>query len=223
MTLTLETYTRQLRRFFRRDPDRFLLRLREQAVLVLCGTDALMAFMQEPNKKNAARVRIYEKKADDVRQALISDLNQSFVTPIDREDLFALSRSIDDILDYAYATINEVDALAVTPNHYLCQMVEILHTGAGRFIWRWSSWNNSPARRITCRARRRWKSYGSADTRAIADLFNTPTDLAQVMASSNCVRCTGICCTRPRRRRGRQSHQRSGDEVLLAGRQTQSC
>jgi hypothetical protein len=183
MTLTLDTYTRQLRRFFRRNPDRFLLRLREQAGLMLYGTNALMAFMREPNRKNAARVRVCEKKADDVRQALISDLNQSFVTPIDREDLFALSRSIDDILDYAYATINEVDALAVTPNAYLCQMVEILHTGAGEIHQAVEQLEEQPraADEHALRAKSLENHMEALYTRAIADLFNTPTDLAEVI------------------------------------------
>jgi predicted phosphate transport protein (TIGR00153 family) len=150
---------------------------------MLYGTNALMAFMREPNRKNAARVRVCEKKADDVRQALISDLNQSFVTPIDREDLFALSRSIDDILDYAYATINEVDALAVTPNAYLCQMVEILHTGAGEIHQAVEQLEEQPraADEHALRAKSLENHMEALYTRAIADLFNTPTDLAEVI------------------------------------------
>jgi len=31
------------------------------------------------------------------------------VTPFDREDIFALSRTIDDVLDYAYSTVNEME------------------------------------------------------------------------------------------------------------------
>lgn len=183
MALTIDTYTRQIRRFFRRDPDRFLRRLREQAVLVLCGTDALIAFMQQPNRKNAARVRVCEKKADDVRQALVSDLNDSFVTPIDREDLFALSRSIDDILDSAYATIHEVDALAVTPDTYLCQMVELLHTGAGEIHRAVEQLEQQPraADSHAMRARALQHEIEALYTRAIADLFSTPADLAEVM------------------------------------------
>jgi predicted phosphate transport protein (TIGR00153 family) len=183
MALTIDTYTRQLRRIFHRDPDRFLLQLREQATLVLCGTDALMAFMREPSKKNAARVRVCEKKADDVRRALIYDLSQSFVTPIDREDLFALSRSIDDILDYAYATIHEVEALAVTPDTYLCQMVEILHTGAVEIHRAVEQLEPQPraADEHAIRAKALENQMEALYTHALADLFNTPTDLAQVM------------------------------------------
>jgi uncharacterized protein Yka (UPF0111/DUF47 family) len=52
------------------------------------------------------------------------------VTPIDREDLFGLSRAIDDVLDYAYSTTNEMDILEVLPNAYLRSMAEMLHNAA---------------------------------------------------------------------------------------------
>ena len=50
-----------------------------------------------------------EKEADEARRILIDELNRTFVTPFDREDIFALSRAIDDVLDYAYSTVNEMD------------------------------------------------------------------------------------------------------------------
>jgi uncharacterized protein Yka (UPF0111/DUF47 family) len=86
--------------------------------------------MEKPNKKNAARVQMLEKEADEIRRILIDELNRTFVTPIDREDLFTLSRAIDDVLDYAYSTTNEMDILAVLPNEYLKSMSELLHRGA---------------------------------------------------------------------------------------------
>jgi uncharacterized protein Yka (UPF0111/DUF47 family) len=68
-------------------------------------------------------VRRFEKEADEVRRILIDELNQTFVTPIDREDIFALSRAIDDILDYAYSTVDEMVVLQVKLNSFLQQMV----------------------------------------------------------------------------------------------------
>ena len=58
------------------------------------------------------------------------ELNRSFVTPIDREDLFALSRAIDDVIDFAHSTINEMTVLKITPNPNLRKMAEILHQGS---------------------------------------------------------------------------------------------
>lgn len=45
------------------------------------------------------KMRDIEHRGDTYRARLVAELSESLVTPIDREDLFRLSRSIDDILD----------------------------------------------------------------------------------------------------------------------------
>ncbi|WP_031166372.1 DUF47 domain-containing protein [Streptosporangium roseum] len=45
------------------------------------------------------RMRAIEHRGDTERARLVEELSGSLVTPIDREDLFRLSRSIDDVLD----------------------------------------------------------------------------------------------------------------------------
>jgi uncharacterized protein Yka (UPF0111/DUF47 family) len=75
-------------------------------------------------------VRQCEEDADEVRRILISELNRTFVTPMDREDISALSRAIDDIMDYAWSTVQEMELLHVTPTPYLQRMVSLLHEAA---------------------------------------------------------------------------------------------
>lgn len=120
----------RVQRLFQRKPDHFIQRLNEQSAIVVQGTEALIAYMNKPSKKNSALVKSFEKDADEIRRILIDELNRTFVTPIDREDLFSLSRAIDDILDYAYSTTNEMDILDVAPNDFLRAMAEMLHTTA---------------------------------------------------------------------------------------------
>ncbi|MFI0421658.1 DUF47 domain-containing protein [Spongiactinospora sp. 9N601] len=45
------------------------------------------------------RMREIEHRGDTYRAALVEELSGALVTPIDREDLFRLSRFIDDVLD----------------------------------------------------------------------------------------------------------------------------
>lgn len=45
------------------------------------------------------QMRSIEHLGDDERRRLVEELRNALVTPIDREDLFRLSRSIDDVLD----------------------------------------------------------------------------------------------------------------------------
>ena len=63
-----------------------------------------------------------EHEADEYRRFIVDDLNQTFITPIDRKDIYALSRSIDDIMDLAKIIVEEIEVLEVNPNQYM-QMI----------------------------------------------------------------------------------------------------
>src|SRR5918997_5756695 len=54
-----------------------------------------------PEKSALARdILICEQDGDRITHDIIQRLNQTFVTPIDREDIYALASSLDDIVDY---------------------------------------------------------------------------------------------------------------------------
>lgn len=173
----------RFRNLFKRRPNRFIERLGQQAAVVAQGTQALIDYMDKPNKKNAARVRSLEKDADEIRRIMIDELNRTFVTPIDREDLFALSRAIDDVLDFAYSTTNEMDILDVSPNAYLCSMAELLHDGAEEIHLAIQRLEHHPnvagdhAVRIKAIENRMDTLYAEA----LAHLFDEPKDLKQVI------------------------------------------
>ena len=59
--------------------------------------DLLTYFTEVPAK--VERIKAYEHRADDLTHTLITRLNQSFITPFDREDIHDLSTAIDDVLD----------------------------------------------------------------------------------------------------------------------------
>jgi len=119
-----------LKDFFKPRQDSFVRLLIEQAEWTVKGLDALVAYMGDGNLASANEVRRCEKEADEVRRILINELNRTFVTPMDREDIFSLSRAIDDILDYGYSTVDEMAVLHVTPNSYLQRMVSLLRDAA---------------------------------------------------------------------------------------------
>ena len=59
----------------------------------------LVDFMNEGGQKLADVIELTEKDADQTRRDLISYVQNTFITPLDRHDLFALSRSFDDLTD----------------------------------------------------------------------------------------------------------------------------
>lgn len=100
--------------------------LAKQASKTLEGIEALGAFVRHPTEETAKRVRETEHEADELRRVLVEELHQTFVTPMDREDIYALSRAIDDIVDYANTTVDETEIYQVEPEDHLREMVEIL-------------------------------------------------------------------------------------------------
>ena len=78
-------------------------------------------------------VRI-EDEADMVRRVLIDEINKTFITPIDREDLFRLSSQLDEITDYAKTSVDEIRMFKVIPDSdmehitkTLCEMCEHIY------------------------------------------------------------------------------------------------
>ncbi|MBN1661825.1 MAG: DUF47 family protein [Anaerolineae bacterium] len=119
-----------LKEFFKPRQDRFLQSLIAQSEITVAGMVALEAYVKKQSDKHAAAVRQAEHEADEVRRILIDDLNRTFVTPMDREDIYALSRAIDDVMDYAYSTLEEMQLFGVEPNEFLQRIASLLHEAA---------------------------------------------------------------------------------------------
>jgi uncharacterized protein Yka (UPF0111/DUF47 family) len=155
-----------------------------QAEITLQGMDALELYMKRRSDKHAAAVVQAEKDADEVRRILIDDLNRTFVTPMDREDIFALSRAIDDVMDYAYTTVEEMQILDVEPNDFLRRMVSLLHDAATEIHLAMLRLKQNPA--VASEHASRAKALENRVERvyreAVADLFSGPNDIHHVMA-----------------------------------------
>ena len=54
-----------------------------------------------PERSELAReILICEQEGDRITHDIIRRLNETFVTPIDREDIYALASALDDVVDY---------------------------------------------------------------------------------------------------------------------------
>jgi predicted phosphate transport protein (TIGR00153 family) len=59
-------------------------------------------------KEIAERMRAAEHAGDDVTHAIMRELNESFITPFDREDIYRLASSLDDVMDAMEAAVDLV-------------------------------------------------------------------------------------------------------------------
>ena len=56
----------------------------------------------------ADEIKEVEHKCDFLTHAIIQRLNRTFVTPLDREDIHALARSLDDVMDAIDAAASRI-------------------------------------------------------------------------------------------------------------------
>ncbi|HEX2979575.1 MAG TPA: DUF47 family protein [Anaerolineaceae bacterium] len=165
-------------RLFRKKSDVFLNLLIEQAETTVNGLLLLEDYFHNSDEKSAKAVDAVEKQADEVRRILIDELNRSFVTPIDREDIFALSRAIDDVLDYANTTVDEMNMLRVEPNPYLNRMATLIREATNEILLGVRQLKDHPAvaNEHAQRAKALENRVETVYREAIADLFKSPAE-----------------------------------------------
>ncbi len=113
-------------KIFKKRRNVFINLIHEQASITLEGMDFLKAYLLDPNPELASKLTAKEKEADESRRILIDELNRTFITPFDREDIFALSRAVDDVLDYAYSTMIEIEIFKIHPTNYMVRICSLL-------------------------------------------------------------------------------------------------
>lgn len=59
-------------------------------------------------KAKMEEIATFEHAADDINDEIIDKLNQTFITPIDREDIYALATRLDDGVDYIQETVQRM-------------------------------------------------------------------------------------------------------------------
>jgi predicted phosphate transport protein (TIGR00153 family) len=172
-----------MRKLFKKRQNIFIKMIHDQASLTLEGMDALKAYMAGGDHDAAARLIAKEKEADEARRVLIDEINKTFVTPFDREDIFNLSRAIDDILDYAYSTVNEMEILKVEPTPFMLRIASLLRDAANELLMAVNCLEEHP--RVSNDHAQRAKALENrvedVYREALADLFSGVDDLAHVV------------------------------------------
>lgn len=171
-------------KFFKKNKsDRFLTLLIQQADFTVKGMEALHEYMHQPIDGISSKLSNLEKEADEVRRILIDELNRTFVTPFDREDIFALSLAIDDILDYANTTVDEMVILKIQPNSHLEHMSLLLRDAAVEIHLAVQRLQDHPnvASDHAVRAKALENRMESVYREALGALFKTPDDLKGVI------------------------------------------
>lgn len=75
------------------------------------AADILLEMMNGPYEQYevlSKRIKSVEHECDEIAHSVTTKLNKSFITPFDREDIYTLSMSLDDVCDYIDAAARAV-------------------------------------------------------------------------------------------------------------------
>src|SRR5689334_11793347 len=84
---------------------------------------------QWPDRGELAReLVVCEQESDRITHGIIQRLNQTFVTPIDREDIYALASGLDDIVDWIEEVADFLGLYRIeAPMEQAQRMARVLH------------------------------------------------------------------------------------------------
>ncbi|HEX4690512.1 MAG TPA: DUF47 family protein [Solirubrobacteraceae bacterium] len=105
----------------------------EAGANILRATELLERMLQQwPDHGELARdVVVCEQEGDRITHDIVQALNSTFVTPIDREDIYALASALDDIVDFTEEVADFLGLYRIeAPMEQAQEMAKILHEAA---------------------------------------------------------------------------------------------
>lgn len=173
-----------IRDLFKPKPNKFLMMLVNQTAITVKGLDLLIHYLKKRSSNVAKQIVETEKEAVEMRRIMIEELMNTFITPFDREDIFALSRDFDDILRYSSTTVEEMEILDVTPTPQMQKMAELLAEAARELhlaVMRLQDKHYAVATEHANTAKRIENQVETTYREAIAQLFQETRDVKHVM------------------------------------------
>lgn len=81
--------------------DKFFVMFHEMGTIITEGAEQLKAMLDDFSDPDASQKQIKdtEHRADHQTHKIIKTLNKTFITPLDREDIYSLASKLDDIID----------------------------------------------------------------------------------------------------------------------------
>jgi predicted phosphate transport protein (TIGR00153 family) len=109
---------------------RFFDMIEDQSKNVLEGVDLLIDMLEkyENLEEKRKKIKQTEEAGDTMVHDIFKELNKTFITPIDREDISKLTCSLDDILDNLEAVAERLVLYKVEkPPKYMIEFAQTLH------------------------------------------------------------------------------------------------
>ena len=107
----------------------FLSQMTEQIQLAANGLNEMFSGSSQDFAVRVKHIKNIEHACDEINHRIVLKLNQSFITPFDREDIYQLTVALDDICDYIEAAARAVIMYHVEQlNQHAVQFARILQS-----------------------------------------------------------------------------------------------
>jgi uncharacterized protein len=113
-----------------RDGNKFVAILIAQAAKTVEGIRYLDSVIEHVDHETIEKLRALAGDSGELRRVLIDELHRTFITPLDREDIFSLSHCFDDMVTYALTTMEEMHILEVNADEHIRRMVALVREEA---------------------------------------------------------------------------------------------
>ncbi len=104
--------------------------LEKQGSILVEATSLLVELLSDYEKslsENKDKIKELEVKGDNITHEFFTTLSQTFVTPLDREDLSGLTSTIDQVLDYIDGTADRFILFKIKkPMSYMLELANLL-------------------------------------------------------------------------------------------------
>ncbi len=91
----------------------------------------LLSYLELSDDALATRINEQVRNGHELRQRNLDLLHRSFITPIDREDIYTIVVRIDHIFDYVKTAVREIELLEVETDVHMQAMAKQLLDGVG--------------------------------------------------------------------------------------------
>jgi hypothetical protein len=109
-----------------KEENKFIAMLIGQAAKSVEAVRYLGRTLEQVDADTIKAVHTLADEASELRRVLIDELHQTFITPLDREDIFNLSHCFEDMVSYALTTVEEMNILRVDADDYIRQMMKLV-------------------------------------------------------------------------------------------------
>ena len=143
MTMKIKRIKKEKTFFKREEKPDFYKMLQSQCEIAAGSIRTLLKFMNTPQPELAAKIDSYQVKGDRIRRQLIDYVENNFISPLDRHDIFAVSRMIDDLTDKTGDLKDFLQYFDYMPDSIHLEMIAVISESVDALEQSLKKWNSA--------------------------------------------------------------------------------